>query len=154
MQSSGYLQVCFPKLSCQFQEELTLDSPTYPSTQLFQAIRDLQQWSLQDVPRLRTQRIVCRIFWKQSSLAHKTPNQLTASPKPTTRVTTELHSSGTAFLPIPCPGNNLPCFKVSTGELRRNKRHRDTKHTYGALGSSHQAWDICGFLRMPACSSN
>lgn len=42
MQSSSYLQVCFHKLSCQFQEEVTLDSPTYPSIQSFQAIRDLQ----------------------------------------------------------------------------------------------------------------
>lgn len=49
--------------------------------------------------------IVCRFFWKQSSLACKTPNQLTVSLKPTTCDTTELHSSGNAFLPIPCPGN-------------------------------------------------
>lgn len=40
MQSSSYLHFC--KLSCQFQEELTLSCPTYPSTQLFQSIRDLQ----------------------------------------------------------------------------------------------------------------
>lgn len=46
-----------------------------------------------------------QVFWKQSSLACKTPNQLTVSPKPCTWDTTDLHSSGIAFLPIPCPGN-------------------------------------------------
>lgn len=57
--------------------------------------------------------------------------------------------------PIPHPGNTCLTSRPALENLvRRNKRHTDTKHTYAALVSSHQAWDICGFLRMPVCSSN
>lgn len=64
---------------------------------------------------------MCRIFWKQSSLACKTSNQLTASPKPTTCDRTELHSSGTAFLPIPCPGNTCLASRPALEDSEETK---------------------------------
>lgn len=140
-------------------KRLMLDPATYPSTQLFQAISDLWQWSLHDPPCLRTHTNAFAEFSEAeliSTTRHQT-NQPT-SRKPTDHVSIEFHKrnvEGTVSLPIPRPENTCLASRPALEDsVRRNKRRTHTKHTYGALGSSHRTWDICGFLRMPEYSSN
>lgn len=160
MQSRAYLQVCFCKLPRQFKE-----ADTQTCCLSLNSVISGNWWSPTVIIAWssllnNTHYTFAEFFRKQSSLAPQgtKPTNQPTSLKPTTRVSIELQKKnveGTASLPNPHPENTCFFSRPALEDLvRTNKRHIHTKHTYGALGSSHQAWDICGFLRMPACSSN
>lgn len=114
-------------------KRLMLDPATYPSTQLYQAISDLWQWSLHDPPCLRTHTNAFAEFSEAeliSTTRHQT-NQPT-SPKPTAHVSLEFHKrnvEGTVSLPIPEPENTCLASRPALEDSEETKgAHTQSTH--------------------------